>query len=65
MVNSTGGVIFQPLLGNIADAAGYAVSYVASGAIALFSVPLLLLARREDVSADRGANGEESSRSQP
>jgi len=60
MVSSTGGVIFQPLLGNIADAAGYAASYVASGAIALFSLPLLLLARREDVSADRSASGGES-----
>src|SRR6185436_15971968 len=27
MVNSTGGVVFQPILGSVADTAGYAVSY--------------------------------------
>lgn len=53
MVNSTGGVAFQPILGGVADTAGYAISYVVSGAIALVSLPFLLLARREHVSADR------------
>ncbi len=52
MVNSTGGVAFQPFLGRVADTAGYAMSYVVSGITALFGLPFLLLARRENVSAD-------------
>ena len=53
MVNSTGGVAFQPILGRVADTSGYAASYIVSGAIAFFGLPFLLLARREDASADR------------
>lgn len=60
MVNSTGGVAFQPILGSVADTAGYAVSYVVSGAIAFVGLPFLFLARAVDGSADRSANGEES-----
>ena len=52
MVNSTGGVAFQPILGQVADAAGYAASYIVSGAIAFFGVPFLALARRENADAD-------------
>jgi MFS family permease len=52
MVNSTGGVAFQPVLGYVADTAGYAVSYIVSGGVAILSLPFLLLARREDASAD-------------
>jgi len=55
MVNSTGGVVFQPILGRVADTAGYAASYLVSGAIAVVGLPFLLLARRENVSADRNA----------
>lgn len=47
MVSSTGGVAFQPILGRVADAAGYAASYVVSGAIAFVGLPFLLLARKE------------------
>jgi MFS family permease len=60
MVSSTGGVIFQPILGSIADTAGYAVSYVVSGAIACLGLPFLLLARREDVSVDLSSKDEDS-----
>ena len=55
MVNSTGGVAFQPILGRVADTHGYALSYVVSSAIAFFGLPFLLLARRENVEADVGA----------
>jgi MFS family permease len=58
MVNSTGGVVFQPILGRVADTGGYAASYVVSAAIAVASVPFLLLARKEDVSADKAPNGD-------
>jgi MFS family permease len=60
MVNSTGGVVFQPILGRVADTAGYAASYIVSGAVACLGVPFLLLARREKVSADLSAHGEAS-----
>jgi MFS family permease len=60
MVTSTGGVAFQPILGTVADTAGYAVSYLVSGAIACLALPFLRLARREDVSTDVNANGEKS-----
>jgi MFS family permease len=62
MVNSTGGVVFQPILGRVADTAGYAISYVVSGAIAFFGLPFLLLARKENVSADRHAKDEETTK---
>jgi len=52
MVSSTGGVAFQPILGSIADTAGYAASYVVSGAIAVVALPFLFLARRERATGD-------------
>jgi len=52
MVTSTGGVAFQPLLGRVADHAGYAVSYIVSGGIAFLALPFLALARRERTTAD-------------
>lgn len=52
MVSSTGGVAFQPLLGRVADARGYAASYIVSGAIALVGLPFLFLARREHAKSD-------------
>jgi MFS family permease len=58
MVSSTGGVVFQPILGRIADASGYAASYIVTGAIASLSLPFLLAARRENVSADMAAGPE-------
>lgn len=52
MVDSMGGVVFQPILGRVADAAGYAASYLVSGAIAVVALPFLLLARKENAAAD-------------
>lgn len=60
MVSSTGGVAFQPVLGRVADTAGYAISYVVSGVTALFSLPFLFLARGENASADLNANDDDS-----
>jgi MFS family permease len=59
MVSSTGGTAFQPLLGGIADRSGYAASYLASGAIALVALPFLVLARRENVTADHSKSDAE------
>jgi MFS family permease len=58
MVDSTGGVVFQPILGKVADASGYAASYLVSGAIAVFALPFLVLARRENASADLDVKAE-------
>jgi MFS family permease len=58
MVSSAGGVVFQPILGRVADSLGYAISYVVSACIALVGVPFLLLARRENVREDLFSSGE-------
>jgi MFS family permease len=58
MVSSSGGVVFQPILGRVADTLGYATSYVVSACIAFVGVPFLILARRENVREDLFANGE-------
>ncbi|HEY4178147.1 MAG TPA: MFS transporter [Kofleriaceae bacterium] len=60
MVSSMGGVIFQPILGSIADGKGYAASYIVSGAIAVVAVPILLLARRDSGDADKIKSDEPS-----
>jgi MFS family permease len=52
MVNSCGGVAFQPLLGRVADTVGYAASYIVSAGVACISLPFLIAARRENVRQD-------------
>ncbi|HEY8467113.1 MAG TPA: MFS transporter [Solirubrobacterales bacterium] len=52
MMNSTGGVWSQPLLGRAADVWGYGSSYVASAAIQVCALPFLWLSRRENAPAD-------------
>jgi MFS family permease len=65
MVNSCGGVAFQPLLGRVADTFGYAVSYVVSAGIACISLPFLLAARRENVREDLITDDDRSSQQAP
>jgi MFS family permease len=52
MMNSTGGVWAQPLLGRAADVWGYAPSYLIAAAISALALPFLALSRREDAAAD-------------
>ncbi len=52
LMGSAGGVVAQPALGRIADANGYAASYLVSAAIQALAVPFALLARREHASSD-------------
>ncbi len=52
MMDSTGGVWAQPVLGRAADVWGYAPSYVAGAGISLLSLPFLLLSRRQNAPAD-------------
>ncbi len=52
LMGSAGGVVAQPALGRAADAFGYPFSYLMSALIALFALPFLALARREDAPSD-------------
>lgn len=49
LMGSSGGVVFQPLLGRVADLTSYAQSFVVSGAIYGVAIPLLGLAHRENL----------------
>lgn len=57
LMGSSGGVLFQPVLGRTADMLGYAVSFVFSGLITLVSVPFLMASRRERSPADVATRG--------
>jgi MFS family permease len=46
LMGSSGGVVSQPILGRIADAGGYPLSYTWSAAIQVLGIPFLWLARR-------------------
>ena len=52
LMDSTGGVWAQPLLGRTADVWGYAGSYVLGAGISLIGLPFLVLSRRQDAAAD-------------
>ena len=52
MMDSTGGVWTQPLLGRAADLWGYAPSYLIGAGISALAVPFLALSRRENAPAD-------------
>ena len=52
LMESTGGVWAQPLLGRAADVWGYAPSYLLGAAISAVGVPALLLSRRQNAPAD-------------
>ncbi len=65
LMSSTGGVAFQPLLGRSADVWGYSTSYFISGALQLFALPFILLAKREKAPSDATAGDAEASGTQP
>ncbi|HEU4509601.1 MAG TPA: MFS transporter [Pyrinomonadaceae bacterium] len=52
LFGSTGGVVIQPVLGRVADAWGYPVSYSICAAFQAFAIPFTWLARRERAKAD-------------
>ena len=60
LFSSSGGVVFQPLLGKAADVWSYPASYILSSAIQALAVPFTFLARRETAASDaiRSANGQ-------
>jgi MFS family permease len=52
MLDSTGGVWAQPVLGRAADVWGYGPSYVLSAGISALALPFLALSRRQNADAD-------------
>jgi MFS family permease len=48
LMGSSGGVVFQPVLGKVADVWSYSVSYMVGGIINAASWPFILLAKREN-----------------
>jgi sugar phosphate permease len=53
LMASTGSVFIQPVLGRVADGAGYAASFLGAAAAQAAALPFLLLARRENAPSDR------------
>src|SRR5918992_966526 len=52
LMDSTGGVWAQPVLGRAADVWGYGPSYLLGGAISALALPFLVLSRRQNAPAD-------------
>jgi len=52
LMDSTGGVWAQPVLGRAADVWGYAPSYLLSAGISAISLPFIVLSRRQNAAAD-------------
>lgn len=57
LLDSSGGVVFQPGLGKAADVWGYPASYLYCAAIQALAVPFIWLARRERAASDPTASG--------
>jgi predicted MFS family arabinose efflux permease len=54
LMNSSGGVVAQPVLGRAADVWGYPASYLMSAGISAGALPFIYLAQRECAPADFG-----------
>lgn len=52
LMGSSGGVVIQPALGRVADANGYASSFVVSSFVGLAALPFLIKARLENTPQD-------------
>jgi MFS family permease len=52
LLGSSGGVVIQPALGKVADAASYATSYLVGAGVTLAALPFMVLARREQPVSD-------------
>lgn len=52
LMGSGGGVVFQPVLGRVADVGGYGASMLWSGLISAAAVPFILLSRAQKSPAD-------------
>jgi MFS family permease len=61
LINSTGGIVAQPLLGKSADVWGYQVSYLLSAAGSALALPFIARARRLNSPADLDIESRSSS----
>ncbi|WP_461472531.1 MFS transporter [Microbacterium sp. HJ5] len=52
LLGSGGGVVFQPVLGRVADVGGYGTSLIWSGVISALAIPFVLLSRAQNAPAD-------------
>ncbi|HKY60121.1 MAG TPA: MFS transporter [Gemmatimonadota bacterium] len=52
LLGSSGGVVFQPVLGKTADVWGYPASYLFGATIQMLALPFVWLARREKAGSD-------------
>ena len=52
LVGSSGAVVVQPSLGQVADLFSYSAAYVVSSAIQLCALPFVILARRHNAASD-------------
>ena len=57
LMNSSGGVVTQPLLGRAADVWGYPASYLISGGISALALPFFVKSRAEHSPADAAREG--------
>jgi MFS family permease len=60
LLSSSGGVVFQPALGKVADVWGYPASYIVSAAIQLLALPFMVLALRVRAPSDIIQRGEKN-----
>jgi MFS family permease len=65
LMDSTGGVWAQPVLGRAADAWGYAPSYLLGAGISALALPFIALSRRQNEPADTIAVSEAQAEAQP
>src|SRR5918992_121532 len=65
LMESSGGVWAQPVLGRAADVWGYGPSYLLGAAISAFALPALVLSRRQNAPADTVEVAEAPPMSQP
>jgi MFS family permease len=59
LMTSASGVVTQPVLGRVADVAGYGAAYLVCAAVEVTALPFLLLARRERAPSDVGDEPQE------
>jgi MFS family permease len=52
LLGSSGGAVFQPVLGRTAEAWGYPASYVVSAGIQILALPFIFLAKSQKASSD-------------
>jgi MFS family permease len=60
LLGSSGAVVIQPVLGKVADAWSYQVSYAVSAGIQALALPFIWLARRQNAASDDMRRGAES-----